>query len=298
LIADHSWRLATSVLTAYDGDGYLGISVDEDGTEGSGNSSGAGATPTVPAGASPSYEVTTPGGLLFRHLDPTIDSNGNPNAGASGLTLMMYEGGRGYGIPLTDPRTVVNLPPLGKGDCILYGGNGTSCVRIVGSGQNVGRLTLFTTTDGTPNGASVYLKVWPDSFGVIAPWGNLILDANAFDVSHISSGTRFTMGGIGGLPGPAAQLSSFAVLQAASISLRATMVKLGAAGPQGYWPVEVQNPEKLEWYTELLEALALLATAVGGFTGTGTFPALPAAVAAIAALAPPVEGISATAVAG
>lgn len=295
---DHHWLLGTATGSFYDADGYLGVSYDSDGSEGGGLSSGADATPIIPSGGTPQYETITPGGLLFRPLDPTVDANGNPNAALSPLSLMLFEGGRGYSIPLTDPRTVVKLPPLGKGDCVLYGGGGVSCVRIVGSGKSVGRITTFTTTDGTPDGQSVYLKVWPDSFGMVAPWGNFILDANRCSLNHIASGARLDMGGIGGLPGPASQLSSYASISAAAISLKGTIVKLGVAGPLGYAPVFVMNAVAMTYFTQLQTALGLLAATIGGFVGDGAFPGLPAAIAAITALDPPILAVSATAVAG
>lgn len=89
-----------------------------------------------------------------------------------------------------------------------------------------GTVSIGTTHDGTPNGKTIYLQIRRDGLRFFSPWGKVTFDPGGFHVLH-SSGARFDLGGIGGLPSPADQLSSYATLGATLIGLRASLVPVG-----------------------------------------------------------------------
>ena len=235
MTADQSWDIAVTMLSVYDANGFLGIQCDSEGSEGGGLSSGADATPIPPGGGVRDYEAIAPGGLYHRPSDPAVDANGNPNSAQAALVLNLREGGRVYSMGLGDPRVVALLPEIGKGDTLLAGDNG-SFVRIVGSGPNVGRISLYTTTDGTPGGMSVYETVWPDRFERVAPWMQERGDATGY--SLVVGACRFDMMTMAGGLGPAAAFGASASLTTSgSIALDAPLVQLGAVGATGHGPV-------------------------------------------------------------
>ena len=285
----HSFRFCTTMMSLYDSDGFLGIQPDSDGTESGGLSSGADAPPQAASGGAPDYEWVAPFGIISRHSDPVVDANGNPDAANAGLTLVLMEGGRGYCLPLTDPRTTAILPPVEKGSTWVYAANGISGLMIRGAGKNIGQVSLMTTTDGTPAGQTVGLRVWPDGFARTAPWGTEDFSNNGYHLVLPNAGVEFHLGAIGGLPGPAASLGSYASIKAASIGLKASIVKLGVPGPLGYSPVVVMNEGYITMFTSLITALSALQAEVSSLTaatgGPCASPAAPAAVSAITAFA-------------
>jgi hypothetical protein len=284
----HSFRFCTSLATVYDADGFLGVQADLDGTEQGGLSSGADAAPTQGIGGAPDYEMVMPFGSYARHSDPVVDSNGTPDPANAGLDLVLYEGGRGYVMPLTDPRTTAILPPIEKGSHWVHAANGISGMMIRGAGQYQGQVSLMTTTDGTPGGQTVGLRVWPDAFARTAPWGTESFDANGYHL--VIPGVELHLGSVGGLPAPASSLGSYASIKAATIGMSASIVKLGVPGPLGYSPVVVMNAGEIAYRAALLAAIEALQTAIAALVsspggGPVTSAALPAAVTAIQTLA-------------
>lgn len=286
--SDRTWDVKVCVTSAYDADGFLGIQVDAEGSESTGVATGAASKPTAGRGGVADYEVLYPGGVMHRPLDATLDEAGNVHSGQGCPVQALTEGGRTFVIPLMDPRTVALMPTLNKGDRILPGDAG-AFIRVQGSGPGVGRISTFTTDDGTTNGNSVYWLVWPDRHEAVGPWGHLKFDPTGFHLLT-QSGARFDMGGMFGLPGIISALTSYVSMAAASISLEASAVVLGGEGPLGHQPVCLYNPALLAWMGQIQAALSALAAAVAGFTGIGTFPALPAAAASIATIVPPLSG--------
>lgn len=266
-----------SMLSIYDEDGFLGVQVDAYGEEDS--------------GVHP-YEAHSPFGLLARPLDPELDAAGQPRSDRACQVLYALEGGRGHAIPLGDPRVILKLPQLEKGETLLYSAFG-QFVRL----DSRGAITLFTTDDGSVDGASVYFQVAPDGFRWVAPWGMLTFDATGFHVIH-ASGARIDLGGIYGLPAPLDQVTSYASFQAGAVSADASAVTLGPGA--GHMPLAAQPPLQA-YLASIAMALGAIQKALAGFvpgTGGANFPPpLTAAVsAAIDTVAtPPVLASTATA---
>lgn len=89
-----------------------------------------------------------------------------------------------------------------------------------------GSASLITTDDNTPTGNSVFLRLSPTAFQVVAPWGTIIFDATGFHVKT-ASGARLDLGGIFGLPAPFNALTSYAKLSAGTVKCDGTQVLLG-----------------------------------------------------------------------
>ena len=223
--ADKSWGIECGTLSAYDADGFLGIQTDVDGSEGSGGTSNAGASPVAPSGGAPEYETIMPGGIVHRPLDPAIDASGNVNTAQAAQVLTFREGGRVWSMPLGDPRVVAILPTVEKGGTVVYSGCG-SFLRLFGSGSNQGRISLFTTDDGTTDGYSVGVDIKPQSVTWIYPEGSKhTVDPSGFEWVD-ASGARMSLGTLSGaLPMVDA---AFAVM-ADSCTLDGELVNLGRA---------------------------------------------------------------------
>ena len=303
----HSFRFCTTMVSVYDADGFLGIQSDLDGTEVGGLSSGADATPTTAGGGAPDYEWIAPYGILARQSDPTVDMNGNPDAANSGLSLVMMEGGRGYTMYLTDPRTTAILPPVEKGSTYIYAANGISGLMIrgasntysggTGDSNNIGQVSLMTTSDGTAAGQTVGLRVWPNQFARTAPWGTESFDINGYHIKG-AGGWRIDAGAIGGLPGPASALGSYVKLTGASIQLYGSAVVLGVPGPLGSYPVVVMNPALIAVFANLATTLTAIQAEIASLTSTTGPVTSPVTAAAITALGTLSSSLSAVALAG
>lgn len=87
--------------------------------------------------------------------------------------------------------------------------------RVIGKGD--GTVTMFTTSDNTKAGKSVYFRVAPDGFIWTAPWGTMRFDAMGFHMIH-ASGACINSGGVGGLPAPLDIVGSYIKLQASNVS--------------------------------------------------------------------------------
>jgi hypothetical protein len=90
------WELTTAIATGYDAAGFLGVQPAAFGTTG-GDDSGMG-----------DYQQILPHGYLARPLDRGTDKVG-------AYLLCATEGGKGYGMPLHDPRVSSVYPPISKG---------------------------------------------------------------------------------------------------------------------------------------------------------------------------------------
>ena len=101
--------IQVATLTEYDGDGFLGVSVDAVG----GAESGL-----------PPAELQHPLGLISRSRDPDVDGEGTPTLGAG--VLRLTEGAADHCIALGDPRATPKLPRLEKGGVALYADTGAA----------------------------------------------------------------------------------------------------------------------------------------------------------------------------
>jgi hypothetical protein len=257
------WHLHRVTLSEIDDSGFIGIQFDAFGEQDSGM---------------PTIELHHQLGFLSRPPDPTVGADGEIAFGAN--VLIAEDGEERHAWLAADPRLIPKLPSLQPGDALMYGsaGNFVRC-------HADGRVSLFTTDDGTVNGKTVAFQVMPDGFLMSGPWGSLKFDASGFHVQHIS-GAEIHAGAIGGLPPPLDQLGSYVKLHAALMQTEASIVTSGDATTPG---------DALTKSTPLLAALASLATAAtdlatmlptlvsGG--GPVTAPTLVATAAAFTALA-------------
>lgn len=133
---------------------------------------------------------------------------------------------------------------LSAGETCIYasGTDGEGQARI--ALKKDGSVTLSTTTDSpdggirnTDTGVGVYLRIDPDRFSFVAPWGKLIFDASGFHVQTIS-GASFDLSNVN-LPAPIGGVNS-ARITASSITFDAPNVCLGpsptSGGVLGYMP--------------------------------------------------------------
>jgi hypothetical protein len=165
------------------------------------------------------------GGFAHRPSDPDTGPNGELLEGRGGLALIGKDGTDRFVLPLGDPRNLAKLPILKKGESMVYGpaANFARC-------HANGSVTLFTTTDGTLDGKSVYVQVRPNEILMVAPWGTMTFGDEGFHMLH-SSGARMSAGAIGGLPDPLGDLiPSYFKIGAASVEIDAALTAIGAAG--------------------------------------------------------------------
>lgn len=241
------WDIGTIRHVDYDEDGFASIQPDtfEDGT----------------GGTSP-YEMHSPTGLYALPLGPDVDDAGNILIGATVFYAM--EGGRGHALPMTDPRSIAKMANMKPGETLLYNQTG-QFLRLAHDGT----ITAFTTDDGTMTGRSVYAETSPTGFRWVAPWGSLIFDQTGLHVVH-ASGARFDLGGIYGVPGLPASITSYVSVRAASFDVLSPLISHGT-GP---------NQEPLARASAVAELFALIVTAIGKLP----LPIDPATLAAIQAL--------------
>ena len=122
---------------------------------------------------------------------------------------------------------------LAEGETCVYaaGEDGESQARRIL--KKDGSAAIFTTSDNTADGQSVYFRVAKDGFRFVAPWGTLKFDATGFHILH-SSGASFDLGGIFGVPGfdsaPLNSLTSYVRMQAGSVITASSTQALGT-GP-------------------------------------------------------------------
>lgn len=236
--------IGLALFSALDGNGFLTIQPDAYGEQKSG---------MAPC------ETHHPLGMIARPLDPVVDKGGTPDPTQAAQLLRLDEEGKSHVLALEDPRAVANLPPIQKGESVVY-----NCfaqfVRLAADGS----VTLFTTSDGTTNGQSVYQRVETGAFKQVAPWGTATFDWSGWHV-QTKAGGRFSLTGIAGLPAPfSAMLASCALLEAQTIVLEGT-VQLGAG--EGQLPVALATP-LLAYLAQMATALQDIATAVKALATT------------------------------
>lgn len=281
--------IGLSMVSTIDQDGYLGIQIDAEGSEASTPGDDA-----IPGGGGVrDYEVVQPGGLYYRPVDPVVDAAGTADATKAGQTLFFIEGGRGFAMPLGDPRIVAILPTaVAGGSTLLYSACG-SFIRLEGSGDNVGKISLFTTDTGDQFGYQVSYEIDPSSGHVwVAPEGSkMSLDKSGWEIVS-NSGARLTVGFSGGMPGPLAALSATIGLTADAIALDAELVQLGNLGALGRGPV-VRGDQLQTLVIAPLVAVAQALTAI--VTALSAAPAVNGSPpAGVAALLAPLESVMGT----
>ena len=122
---------AQVLLSEYDDDKHLGVSLDHYGE--------------AEAGV-PSAEVLAPLGILARPLDADESNGGSPDLASEALSMTV--GDRVYAMPLNDPRVVATLPPVKKGGYLTYCPAATGSFFIFDGkrddGKQAGTFTLST----------------------------------------------------------------------------------------------------------------------------------------------------------
>lgn len=134
----------------------------------------------------------------------------------SAQAVLMSAGDHDIAIASQDTRYQDRYGNLDHGETVVYavGPDGTGQARILL--KKDGSVTLFTTDTNTAAGQSVYFRVKKDGFDWVAPWGTLKFDSTGFHVLH-GSGASFDLGGIGGLPAPLDQISSYVRMEAGTV---------------------------------------------------------------------------------
>jgi hypothetical protein len=257
-------RIDLCRLSEYDENGFLGFQYDAFGEQASG----------VPA-----VEAFSPYGFISRPLDPVVSADGEVTYGADLLTF--FEGFEARSLALHDARLVPGLPRLQKGEALLYGPAFNFC-RFHADG----RITRFTTTDGTADGKSVYDQVGPEGFLEVSPWSSFRRDALGLHYRH-TSGASLDMGAISGLPAPFNALNTYCTIRVALARIEAASVQLGVGAGV---PV-AKAPELLVLATSIITAAQALAASqvatAAALTALGAIiqnaPALPNITAAAAA---------------
>jgi hypothetical protein len=230
-LEDHDLRTVTG--SEYDDDGFLGVQVD---APGAGN-------------AGPPIQLHHTYGFSSRPLDPDPDGRGAD-------VHVAWEGSERHAWMASDGRVTRLLPIKKQGETLQNGpkGNFVRC-------HDDGRISLFTSDDGTVDGRSVYVEVAPDGIRFVTPWGKLVLDATGFHVLT-ESGARIDLGAIGGLPAPLSALTSYAVMRANTVTCEGSLVQLGPKTPLGYQPVAFCNYEAVPPPGPALPGLTLTSASV------------------------------------
>lgn len=255
--------LYTAALSDLDGDGFVGVQLDLYGEQEAGG---------------PPAELHSPYGFLSRPLDPDTDADGNATLGCQ--ALVADEGGTRHAWLGSDPRIIPILPSLKKGESLLYGPKG-QFVRMHADG----RVSLFTTDDGTMTGNTVAMEVRPDGFRWICPWGKITFDATGFHVLH-SSGARLDLGAIGGLPAPLDSLASYATMGAAMVSVEGSVVSLGTDAGATEPAAKAQTVlAVLGALTTAVSALQTAVAAIAAAAGNGGSPIAPSVATSVTAAA-------------
>jgi hypothetical protein len=213
------------------------------GTTGSGTPGNSINSIMLNLGVAPTGEAITadamlfnPSGLLSIPLGPgTFDSSGNftaSNTSPTATEAVAFVRNSQYIVLATrDTRTQFTPGNLKPGETSVYatGSAARTVYKLDGS------VTTMTTT---PDGSSqVYFQVSPTAFTFMAPWGKMTFDATGLHFST-TSGATFDMGGLnfGGLP----SLSTYATINAGTISLPGSAVMLGQPNPvTGYSPAVI-----------------------------------------------------------
>lgn len=150
-----------------------------------------------------------------------------------------------------------------------------------------GRVSLFTTDDGTPTGKSVYFQVRPDGFRGVHPLFKFTLDKTGFHVVH-ASGARVDLGAVSGMPAPLDVLNSYAKLSAAMVQIEGSAISMGTAtGTPDNVARATPTLANLDAIQAALVALvdvfAAMVVEIGAFAAPPTLPITGAHMAALSA---------------
>lgn len=195
--------------------------------------------------------------------------------------VTIRRGDRDVCIATRDLRGVELAGNIKEGETVIYaaGDDGKAQGRVICKAD--GSINVFTTDTNDATGSSVYFRVAKDGFSWVAPWGTIRFDATGFHVRH-TSGARLDLGGVGGLPFPLNELSSYATLSAGMVSASGALNALSSAPDAS--PAAKSAP--------LIEFMGLVATAISLCAAATTGPGAPAAVSGAAAVAGAVPGLA------
>lgn len=146
--------------------------------------------------------------------------------------IVVDRGGRSAAIASQDQRGLELYGNADHGEAGIYsaGEDGKGQARVLC--KKDGSVNIYTTHDNTDQGRAVYLRVAPDGFSFVAPWGTLKFDPTGLHALH-SSGASINLGGIAGLPAPLDQISSYVKMSAGVIQQEAAMQANGVGDRGG-----------------------------------------------------------------
>ncbi len=201
-----------------------------------------------------------------------------PEAGKQAAqAVVLRKGDHDICIASQDLRGLELYGKLDHGETAIYapGPDGTAQARVLL--KKDGSINLYTTSDNTADGDSVYARVAPDGFLFNAPWGTIRWDDTGFHILH-SSGASFDVGGIYGLPSPLDQIASYVKMQAGTINMSSSSTSNGLAGT-----FPLANATAVQVAITGLQAQITAMAAVIDAMPKGTLAPVVAAVPAIAA---------------
>jgi hypothetical protein len=224
--------------------------------------------------------------ILIR-IDPTQDDippDGAQVVIAMPADRMLTPGG---GVLLKVVRPDAKFIPIRKPGEKIQFGPASNFMRMHADGS----VSIFTRTEDSDQGKSVYLQVRPDGFRIVHPHIKCTLDATGFHVNH-SSGARVDLGAISGLPAPLDSLGSYATISAAMVRIEGSAIMLGSAAGVGT-PV-ARSDQVILALAELLTAIQAVGVAMAAVAGAVPPPGNTAAVAAAGVLTTALVALSAS----
>ncbi len=253
--------IQVATLTEYDGDGFLGVSVDAVG----GAESGL-----------PPAELQHPLGLISRSRDPDVDGEGTPTLGAG--VLRLTEGAADHCIALGDPRATPKLPRLEKGGVALYADTGAAVLPFL----------LLSGVDGS---AQLYVPYGSPATAATLAFDVSTAGAESIQIVH-GSGMRITMtaGGLNSIVITNRAGDAYVEVNDNGITLNGNLQATGAlaVGVGVPPPLAVARaPELVAWATAVNVALtqvAALLNTPGPVTGApGAVTVVPPLAATVTA---------------
>lgn len=186
--------------------------------------------------------------------------------------------GAGLALPLSSPKKR-KFPNAKEGDYFFHGAGG-QFVRARADGG----ITLFCTDAGTDQGRPLSLSLIPKKgLQVQLPWGKLTFGPEGFHLKH-SGGARIDLGAFAGLVAPLDVVSSYAKVQAASVSLRG-IASVGTDGGTANATATAALASLLAIHETILQMTMTAINALAPGTFTTQQAASAAAAAAYAAVA-------------
>ena len=154
--------------------------------------------------------------------------------------LYVNRNNQNIGIAYRDARNLTNAGTLQPGETAVYAPGSTGRLKL----DINGNATLGTTAStGAASGSGAYIQV-SNTGGIylVSPFGTLSIDENGINLNS-ATGSSISLGGMAGLPGPFASLSSVINMNAAAVNI-GQLVNLGM-GPvfaQAVCPVSPYMP--------------------------------------------------------